>query len=132
MGTFAVLAGLGKATGGVPLQNDALLAIDSAGVLTVMQRLMAILAGLSSVSPRHSSGSLCACLPCTIRPCDMDWTTVLPDYTVRVSQRLRDVSIDRFTRDALTAYDGRSIALPERFKPHPDFLTAHAARFEFL
>lgn len=63
---------------------------------------------------------------------DQGLITVLPDFTVRVSPDLRVPEADEFTKSAIAAFDGRSIRLPERFKPDEAFLTAHAQRFGFL
>jgi putative restriction endonuclease len=63
---------------------------------------------------------------------DQGLITVLPDFIVRVSPKLRAVDADEFTKAAIAAFDGRSIRLPERFKPDEAFLTAHAQRFGFL
>jgi putative restriction endonuclease len=63
---------------------------------------------------------------------DIGLLTVLPDYTVRVSAQLKQAKVDSFTREALVAFDGRAIAMPERFKPHAEFLESHARRFHFL
>jgi putative restriction endonuclease len=63
---------------------------------------------------------------------DQGLITVLPDFTIRVSPKLRAVDADEFTKTAIAAFDGRSIRLPERFKPDEAFLTAHAQRFGFL
>lgn len=63
---------------------------------------------------------------------DIGLLTVLPDYTVRVSTQLKQAKVDSFTREALAAFDGHAIAMPERFKPHAEFLESHARRFHFL
>ncbi|MBE2261709.1 MAG: HNH endonuclease [Burkholderiaceae bacterium] len=63
---------------------------------------------------------------------DRGLITVLPSLTIRVSPELRSVQADEFTRTAIAAFDGRSIRMPERFKPDEAFLTAHAQRFGFL
>ena len=63
---------------------------------------------------------------------DIGLLTVLPDFTVRVSAQLKHAKVDHFTREALAAFDGHSIAMPERFKPKPEFLESHAKRFQFL
>lgn len=63
---------------------------------------------------------------------DQGLITVLPDFRVRVSKELNTAHADEFTRAAIAAFDGRSIRLPERFKPDEAFLTAHAKRFGFL
>lgn len=62
---------------------------------------------------------------------DAGLITVLPDYTVRVSNRLLATKLDSFTQQTLAKYDGCQIAMPERFKPSPTFLAAHASRFDF-
>ena len=63
---------------------------------------------------------------------DRGLITVLPNFTIRVSPELRSIQTDDFTKTAIAAFDGRSIQLPERFKPDEAFLTAHAQRFGFL
>mgnify|MGYP006187312939 FL=1 len=63
---------------------------------------------------------------------DIGLISILPDFTVRVSKRLQDVELDAFTKVTLAKYSGQRIALPERFKPNPSFLQAHAARFDFI
>lgn len=63
---------------------------------------------------------------------DIGLLTVLPDCTVRVSAHLKHAKVDAFTRETLAAFDGRPIAMPERFRPHPQFLESHARRFQFL
>lgn len=63
---------------------------------------------------------------------DIGLISVLPDFTVRVSKRLQDVELDGFAKETLSKYNGQKIALPERFKPNPSFLQAHAARFDFV
>lgn len=62
---------------------------------------------------------------------DTGLITVLPDFTIRVSKRLIDIDIDSFAKQTLSNYHGQRIALPERFKPDPNFLQAHAERFGF-
>jgi len=63
---------------------------------------------------------------------DLGLITVMPDYRVNVSKALMNADMDGFAKDTLAKFHGRSIVLPERFKPHPDFLLAHASRFRFL
>lgn len=46
------------------------------------------------------------------------------DLTVCVSKRYASET-DPFFRDALLAYDGKSINVPEKFRPNPDFLAYH-------
>jgi putative restriction endonuclease len=66
------------------------------------------------------------------RAYDLGLMSVLPDLTIRVSKDLKDTTADAFTRDTLASCDGRAITLPERFRPAPDFLAAHAERFGYL
>lgn len=63
---------------------------------------------------------------------DVGLITVMPDFTIRVAKQLHDFALDDFARETLKAFHGRSIRLPERFKPDPEFLASHAARFGFL
>ncbi len=66
------------------------------------------------------------------RAYDQGLLTVLPDHTIRIAQKLKGTSNDRFMRDALLRYDGKKIRLPEKFRPDQKFLEAHASRFEFI
>lgn len=66
------------------------------------------------------------------RAYDQGLITVLPDYTVRVSQSLKTKSADTFMQDALLKYDGASIRMPSRLAPAPQFLEKHATRFGFV
>jgi putative restriction endonuclease len=63
---------------------------------------------------------------------DQGLITVMPDYTVRVSQALKNNSDHPFTNAALLDFDKRLIHMPERFCPAPRFLKSHAERFGFL
>lgn len=63
---------------------------------------------------------------------DQGLITVLPDFTIRVSPVFHAATTDTFTQAAIAAFDGKSIRLPERFKPDEAFLAAHAQRFGFL
>ena len=66
------------------------------------------------------------------RAYDQGLITVMPDYTVRVSQALKKNADHPFTTTALLGFDKQPIRLPERFRPDPGFLKSHAERFEFL
>ena len=46
------------------------------------------------------------------------------ECTVRISKR-KTVEDDGFYRTAMLAYDGKRIALAEKFQPDPDFLAYH-------
>lgn len=59
---------------------------------------------------------------------DVGIITISEDMTVRVSQKYA-ASADQFFKSALLAYDGKPIALPEKFRPHADFLTRHRNSF---
>lgn len=63
---------------------------------------------------------------------DLGLITVLPDYRIRVSDKLLASKDDRFMNDALLNYDNKSIRLPKKLKPAPSFLELHAKRFGFL
>ena len=66
------------------------------------------------------------------RAYDQGLITVLPDFTVRVSERLKLGPKVGMVFDALLQFDGKHIRLPERFKPEPEFLRSHAISFGFL
>lgn len=59
---------------------------------------------------------------------DVGIITIAEDMTVRVSQQYA-ASDDHFFKSALLAYDGKPIALPEKFRPHADFLARHRNSF---
>ncbi|MDZ7938187.1 MAG: HNH endonuclease [Rhodoferax sp.] len=66
------------------------------------------------------------------RAYDQGLMTVLPDYTVRVSPKLKAKTADAFMQDALLRFDKAPIRMPSRFAPAPSFLTWHATHFGFL
>nr|WP_326527923.1 HNH endonuclease [Rhodoferax sp.] len=66
------------------------------------------------------------------RAYDQGLITVLPDFTVRVSPKLKIASGDDFIKESLMRFDKQGIHLPERFGPSPVFLTKHAQRFGFM
>jgi predicted restriction endonuclease len=66
------------------------------------------------------------------RAYDQGLITVLPDLTIRVSQDLRRPELDPFALSTLAQCQGQPIRLPERFRPAPAFLEAHARQFGFL
>jgi putative restriction endonuclease len=63
---------------------------------------------------------------------DQGLITVLPNFTISVSKKLGAHSEDRFMVDTLLSFDGKAIRLPERLRPAPEFLAAHARRFGFI
>jgi putative restriction endonuclease len=66
------------------------------------------------------------------RAYDKGLITVLPDCTVRVSQRVLAGARDSKLAELLATCDRQSMATPERFAPRPQFLEWHAKRFGFL
>ena len=66
------------------------------------------------------------------RAYDQGLITVLPDFTIRVGEALRHAELDPFAQSSLAQCQGQAIRLPERFRPAPAFLEAHARRFGFL
>jgi predicted restriction endonuclease len=55
---------------------------------------------------------------------DVGIITITENMTVMVSRKQTSIE-DCFFDSALLAYDGKNIALPEKFSPHNDFLTYH-------
>ncbi len=66
------------------------------------------------------------------RAYDQGLITVMPDYKVRVSPKLKATKGDHFIKDSLLRFDQQAIRLPERFSPHPEFLRKHAKHFGFI
>lgn len=66
------------------------------------------------------------------RAYDQGLITVLSDYTVRVSPKLKAKTADAFLQDALLRFDKAPIRMPSRLAPAPEFLTWHAAHFGFI
>ena len=66
------------------------------------------------------------------RAYDQGLITVMPDFRVRVSKAVAALANDSFLTESLQRFDGQSIRLPERFRPAPEFLALHAARFGYL
>jgi predicted restriction endonuclease len=60
------------------------------------------------------------------RAYDHGLLTVLPDYTIKASPRLRALRENRLAADWLLGLDGCRIEIPERFLPDPSFLAFHA------
>ena len=55
---------------------------------------------------------------------DIGIITVMDNMTVKVSHK-HVSEVDNFFSTALLAYEGKSIALPEKFQPHTEFLAYH-------
>ena len=66
------------------------------------------------------------------RAYDQGLITVMPDFTVRVSAKFKTSKDDLFMTDALLRFNGKTITLPERFRPAPEFLASHARVFGFI
>ncbi len=66
------------------------------------------------------------------RAYDQGLITVLPDFTIRVAEDLRRPDLDAFAQSSLAQCQGQPIRLPERFRPAPAFLEAHARRYGCL
>lgn len=66
------------------------------------------------------------------RAYDQGLITVLPDYTVRVSAKLKAKSADAFLQECLLRFDRAPLRLPTRFAPAPNFLAWHASHFDFI
>lgn len=62
---------------------------------------------------------------------DQGLITIMPDFRVRVSRKLKAYEDDAFIRTSLLKFDGRPIRLPSRFKPSTAFLAHHNRRFGF-
>jgi len=66
------------------------------------------------------------------RAYDQGLITVLPDYTVRVSAKLKAKSADTFLQESLLRFDKTHIRMPSRLAPAPDFLAWHASHFGYI
>ena len=63
---------------------------------------------------------------------DQGLITVMPDFKVHVSPKLKANPKDSFLADSLLRFDQQSIRFPDRFEPSPAFLARHARRFGFM
>lgn len=66
------------------------------------------------------------------RAYDQGLITVLPDYTVRVSAKLKANDADAFLQESLLRFDQAAIRMPTRLAPAPHFLAWHASHFAFI
>ncbi|MEY2859669.1 MAG: hypothetical protein RL392_127 [Pseudomonadota bacterium] len=66
------------------------------------------------------------------RAYDQGLITVMPDYTVRVSRKLKTKNVDVFAEQSLLHFDNKRIQMPSRLAPAPEFLQWHAQKFGFL
>jgi len=63
---------------------------------------------------------------------DQGLITVMPDFKVHVSPKLKANPKDSFLADSLLRFDQQLIRFPDRFAPSPAFLARHARRFGFM
>jgi putative restriction endonuclease len=66
------------------------------------------------------------------RAYDQGLLTVMPDFTVRVSPRLKSSDEHSYMAESLGRFDGQPIRFPDRFGPAPAFLEWHARHFGFM
>jgi putative restriction endonuclease len=66
------------------------------------------------------------------RAYDQGLITVMPDFKVRVSPKIKASQGDRFITESLLRFDQQPIRFPDRFGPAPAFLERHARRFGFM
>ncbi len=66
------------------------------------------------------------------RAYDQGLLTVLPDYTVSVSEKLKAKNADPFLQESLLRFDKAPIRMPSRLAPAPEFLAWHASHFGYL
>jgi putative restriction endonuclease len=66
------------------------------------------------------------------RAYDQGLITVMPNFQVRVSLKLKASAGDTFIVASLLRFDEKPIRFPERFAPDPRFLAHHARRFGFM
>ena len=66
------------------------------------------------------------------RAFDIGLITVMPDFKVRVSQKLLSETADSFMKQALLRFDNKKILMPDCWGPDPKFLESHARRFGFI
>lgn len=58
---------------------------------------------------------------------DCGLLTVTPDFVIHVSPQLKACGTNTFAQDYLLGLEGKSIQLPRKFSPVPEFLGYHAA-----
>ncbi len=66
------------------------------------------------------------------RAYDQGLITVMPDYTIRISESFKPKEGHEFTEQALFRFQNKAILLPDRLRPAPEFLLHHAKKFGFL
>lgn len=66
------------------------------------------------------------------RAYDQGLITIMPNFKVRVSPKLKANQDDSFITDSLLRFDQKPIRFPERLGPNPEFLERHARHFGFM
>lgn len=66
------------------------------------------------------------------RAFDVGLITMMPDFKVRVSERLFSETADSFMKQTLLRFNNKKILMPDRWGPDPKFLESHARRFGFI
>ena len=66
------------------------------------------------------------------RAYDLGLITVMPDFKVRVSEKLKLQTEDAFMKQSLLRFNNKKILMPVRYGPDPALLESHARRFGFL
>ncbi len=66
------------------------------------------------------------------RAFDIGLITVMPDFRVRVSEKLMLQPQDSFMKQAVLRFNNKKILMPDRYGPDPRFLESHARRFGFI
>ncbi|MBC7610355.1 MAG: HNH endonuclease [Polaromonas sp.] len=66
------------------------------------------------------------------RAYDIGLITVMPDFRVRVSEKLQLQTEDAFMKQSLLRFNNKKILMPARYGPDPAFLESHARRFGFI
>lgn len=56
---------------------------------------------------------------------DRGLITIMPDYTIKISERIMKEKNNPFLEENFKKIEGKSINLPQRFLPNPDFLSYH-------
>ncbi len=56
---------------------------------------------------------------------DRGLITIMPDYTIKISERIMKEKNNPFLEENFKKIDGKSINLPQKFLPNPDFLNYH-------
>ena len=66
------------------------------------------------------------------RAYDVGLIIVMPDFKVRVSEKLQLQTEDAFMKQSLLRFNNKKILMPVRYGPDPALLESHARRFGFL